>query len=381
MGILIGTTLQSYAQPLNGRITDVQKSPVEGAYIYFPLKGYHTHSDKNGLFTIDGISIGDTLVISHMTFETYYVPVRSTSNLMLITLTNKLLSLEEVKISSQVNALTLFTDIDIQSNPVNSSQEILRKIPGLVIGQHAGGGKAEQIFLRGFDNDHGTDINISVDGIPVNMVSHAHGQGYADLHFLIPETIEKIDFGKGPYYAAKGDFTTSGYVSFETIDVLEENEVKFDMGSFNTKRLLGLFDLMNTDKQTAYVASEFLLTDGPFESAQNFSRINMMGKYSRYFENHDKLSVLYSMLRSRWDASGQIPQRAVDSGLISRFGAIDDNEGGYTGRSNLLVQHTKFIDSQTWVNSSAYFSTYYFELYSNFTLFLNDSINGEPIWV
>ena len=190
MGILIGTTLQSYAQPLNGRITDVQKSPVEGAYIYFPLKGYHTHSDKNGLFTIDGISIGDTLVISHMTFETYYVPVRSTSNLMLITLTNKLLSLEEVKISSQVNALTLFTDIDIQSNPVNSSQEILRKIPGLVIGQHAGGGKAEQIFLRGFDNDHGTDINISVDGIPVNMVSHAHGQGYADLHFLIPETIE-----------------------------------------------------------------------------------------------------------------------------------------------------------------------------------------------
>lgn len=108
----------------------------------------------------------------------------------------------------------MITDIDIQMNPVNSSQDIMQKVPGLFIGQHAGGGKAEQIFLRGFDIDHGTDISITVDGLPVNMVSHAHGQGYADLHFLIPETIEKIDFGKGPYYQNKGNFTTAGYVNF-----------------------------------------------------------------------------------------------------------------------------------------------------------------------
>ena len=128
----------------------------------------------------------------------------------------KPISLDEVVISPKVNALNMISHIDIQINPVNSSQDILRQVPGLFIGQHAGGGKAEQIFLRGFDLDHGTDISITADGLPVNMVSHAHGQGYADLHFVIPETIENIDFGKGPYYADKGNFNTSGYVNFKT---------------------------------------------------------------------------------------------------------------------------------------------------------------------
>ena len=121
------------------------------------------------------------------------------------------------------------------TNPVNSSQDILRKVPGLIIGQHAGGGKAEQIFLRGFDIDHGTDIAIDVDGMPINMVSHAHGQGYADLHFLIPETVDKIDFGKGPYYADKGNFNTAGYVSFQTKDALNKNiRTKISETAFNT---------------------------------------------------------------------------------------------------------------------------------------------------
>ena len=128
--------------------------------------------------------------------------------------------LEQVVISPEINAISLFSKIDLHTYPVNSSQEVLRKVPGLVIGQHAGGGKAEQIFLRGFDIDHGTDISISVDGMPVNMVSHAHGQGYADLHFLIPETINNIDFGKGPYYADQGNFATAGYVDFETKESL-----------------------------------------------------------------------------------------------------------------------------------------------------------------
>ena len=125
----------------------------------------------------------------------------------------------------------------MKTAPVNSSQEILRKVPGLFIGQHAGGGKAEQIFLRGFDIDHGTDITIDVDGVPVNMVSHAHGQGYADLHFLIPETIDKIDFGKGPYYADKGNFNTAGYVEFKTKDKIENSVFGLEYGQFNTTRL------------------------------------------------------------------------------------------------------------------------------------------------
>jgi outer membrane cobalamin receptor len=130
------------------------------------------------------------------------------------------------------------------------SQEILRKVPGLFIGQHAGGGKAEQIFLRGFDIDHGTDIAISVDGMPVNMVSHAHGQGYADLHFVIPETVEKIDFGKGTYYASKGDFATAGYVTFKLKKKSREG-ISIEAGQFNTLRTVGLFNLWETRKKKA----------------------------------------------------------------------------------------------------------------------------------
>ena len=122
------------------------------------------------------------------------------------------LKLEEVRIVDKRNsALNTLGAVDIMLRPVNTSQDILRIVPGLFIAQHAGGGKAEQIFLRGYDIDHGTDINITVDGMPVNMVSHAHGQGYADLHFLIPETVEKINFDKGPYFTNKGNLATAGF--------------------------------------------------------------------------------------------------------------------------------------------------------------------------
>jgi outer membrane receptor for ferrienterochelin and colicin len=153
------------------------------------------------VFILPDSNIGDSLQIVHLSYESEKVVI---------------ISLDEVVISPRIDALNLLTDIDIITNPVNSSQDILRQVPGLFIGQHAGGGKAEQIFLRGFDIDHGTDINISVDGLPVNMVSHAHGQGYADLHFVIPETVDLIDFGKGPYDASQGNFNTAGWVDFKT---------------------------------------------------------------------------------------------------------------------------------------------------------------------
>lgn len=127
-------------------------------------------------------------------------------------------SLGDVNVVARVNHLSEVSKVDLAVNPVKSSQEVLRAVPGLFIAQHAGGGKAEQMFLRGFDLDHGTDINISVDGMPVNMVSHAHGQGYADLHFLQPEVIEHIDFDKGLYNMTKGDLATAGYVAFKTRD-------------------------------------------------------------------------------------------------------------------------------------------------------------------
>ena len=192
--------------------------------------------------------------------------------------------MDEVIVTNQVNHLSEIAKVDLQVNPVNSSQEILQKVPGLFIAQHAGGGKAEQLFLRGFDLDHGTDIHITVDGMPVNMVTHAHGQGYADLHFLQPETIELIDFDKGPYHADKGDLATAGYVAFKTKDRME-NEVSFELGQYNTQRYRASFSLLDNDTQSLYVSTSFLTTDGYFDAPQNFDRLNVMAKYTQWNEN------------------------------------------------------------------------------------------------
>ncbi|MBD0403517.1 TonB-dependent receptor [Flammeovirga sp. EKP202] len=367
------------AQTIMGKIIGAKKNGISGANIVNKSTGYHSHSDQNGEFQSKDCTLGDTLQISMVGYYTRQVVLEDLNQSLTILLKEQVLSLEEVSISSKVDAHHILTDVDIQTTPVNSSQDILRKVPGIIIGQHAGGGKAEQIFLRGFDLDHGTDINITVDGMPVNMVSHAHGQGYADLHFVIPETVEKIDFGKGPYYQNRGNFTTAGYVDFRTKQRLDNSTLKVEAGQFETYRLLGMFNLMESEKQNAYVATEFLSTDGFFESPQNFNRVNLLGKYTSQPTSNDLLGVTFSYFDSKWDASGQVPQRAVDSGLISRFGAIDDTEGGATSRSNILVDHTKIIDENSSITSKVYFSKYDFELYSNFTFFLDDPVNGDQI--
>lgn len=369
-------------QQLTGKVVDKNGIPIQDAYILSNNASQHTHSNELGVFQYSGFQPGDTLRISFIGFSTQsrLLKAEDFDAPMTIVLREAPINLDQIVISTQNNSLNQISRIDLQNNPVNSSQEVLRKIPGLFIAQHAGGGKAEQIFLRGFDIDHGTDINISVDGMPVNMVSHAHGQGYSDLHFLIPETIERVDFSKGPYYADKGNFTTAGYIAFQTKESLGNSMAAVEYGQFNTIRTMGMFDLLPAGgKHQAYLAGEYLLTDGPFESSQNFNRINLMGKYTVNLPNNDKLSLLASHFDSKWDASGQIPQRAVDAGLITRFGAIDDTEGGFTSRSNIALNHTKNLSGNSFIKSNVFYSHYDFELYSNFTFFLEDPENSDQI--
>ncbi|WP_339902968.1 TonB-dependent receptor [uncultured Cyclobacterium sp.] len=375
--ILFQTNL--FGQSIEGTVLNNKKELITNAQILNLTTKNHTHSDENGKFLLQNFSVGDSLKLSHIGYEAKYTVVQSLTAPLSVVMEEKEISLEGVVISPKTNALHLITKIDLKTNPVSSSQDILRQVPGLFIGQHAGGGKAEQIFLRGFDIDHGTDIGITVDGLPVNMVSHAHGQGYADLHFVIPETVDNIDFGKGPYYADKGNFTTAGYVNFKTKRNLENSSIKLEKGQFSTNRILGMFDVLNTAKHDAYIAAEHLTTDGPFDSPQNFKRINLFGKYTGNITPLDKIGVTFSHLSSKWDASGQIPQRAVDSGLIGRFGAIDDTEGGNTGRTNVLVNYEKVLTDDSYIRSSLYYSKYDFELFSNFTFFLDDPVNGDQI--
>ena len=369
-------------QVLEGKVVDQYGTPVPDAYVIKYSSTEHTHTNELGLFRLDGLQAGDTINVSFVGFKTRQVILQEQdfAQHLTVEMDETPINLEQVVISKKISTLNQISTLDLENNPVNSAQEVLRKVPGLFIAQHAGGGKAEQIFLRGFDIDHGTDIGISVDGMPVNMVSHAHGQGYADLHFLIPETIENIDFGKGPYYASRGNFTTAGYVEFQTKEKLDNSLASLEYGQFNTLRAVGLFDLLGGNPgQNAYLATEYLLSDGPFESAQNFNRVNVLGKYTADLPNNGKLSFLASHFTSKWDASGQVPQRAIDAGLIGRFGAIDDTEGGATSRTNVALHHTKMISSNAFVKSRAYFTQYDFELYSNFTFFLNNPENGDQI--
>jgi len=368
----------SYGQIHKGIVKDASGIAIENAYIINKNSQSHAHSNEFGSFSIDKTSLGDVFEISALGFKKANFTVKDDDSVLM--LENDAYSLEQVVIQSKLNVMNVISKIDLLAAPVNSSQEILRKVPGLFIGQHAGGGKAEQIFLRGFDIDHGTDIAISVDGMPVNMVSHAHGQGYADLHFVIPETIEKIDFGKGTYYANKGDFATAGYVGFQTKEAVDKSFIIVEIGQFNTFRTVGMFNLLENKKnQKAYFATEYVLTDGPFESPQNFKRINLFGKYTGILSDKSKLSIIGSRFSSKWDASGQIPQRLVDNGTISRFGSVDDTEGGNTSRTNFNVAYTKPIDENTSIKSNVFYSNYQFELYSNFTFFLDDAVNGDQI--
>ena len=367
---------------ISGIIKDAETDqPIEGINIYNETSGAFTYSDVAGFFKLDDVSIGDIISFFGLGYEKKQIVISQNElDIMLnITLENTAYSLDQVTLSSKVDVLTTLVNIDVENNPVKSAQEILRKVPGLIIGQHAGGGKAEQLFLRGFDVDHGTDVAIDVDGLPVSLPSHAHGQGYSDLHFVIPETINNIDFGKGPYYANKGNFNTAGYVSLQTKKTINENQLSLEVGQFNILRTVGLFKLLESDFSNAYVASELLLTDGVFESPQNFNRVNILGRYNYNNYEDTEFTVSLSHFQSRWNASGQIPQRAVDQGLISRFGAIDDTEGGITGRSNIWVNHRKKLSEHEELKSKAFVSLYDFELYSNFTFFLNDPINGDQI--
>ena len=371
----------SYAQTVKGKLMDTKNNPIEGAYILNIHSEKHTHSNELGYFKLEENEVGDTLRIGALGYKKLNFVIQNlTDNQRIsIQLMEESFELDEIVIRPTLNGLNVVSEIDLKTTPVKSSQELLQKVPGLIIGQHAGGGKAEQLFLRGFDIDHGTDIAISVDGMPVNMVSHAHGQGYADLHFVIPETLDQIDFGKGPYYASKGNFATAAYVDFTTKNHLDKNMLRYEVGDFGWNRALGMFNLVSSDTDHAYVATELTQFDGAFDSPQNFSRLNLFGKYSTQLKDASTLAISASHFTSTWDASGQIPERAVASGLISRFGAIDDTEGGTTSRTNLNASLLKVLDEETFIKSNVFYANYAFELYSNFTFFLEDPENGDQI--
>ncbi|GAC1426555.1 MAG: TonB-dependent receptor [Flavisolibacter sp.] len=378
--------LSSYAQiSIKGKIVDAaSRQPLESATVYdISNPSFTATSDQYGYFNLRLNKGGTKVGVSYVGYKAEDITVTAGINNITVELFPDVSNLKDVFVFHK-NALTSFSSlakVDLDLKPVRNTQELMRLVPGLFIAQHAGGGKAEQIFLRGFDCDHGTDIQVSVDGLPVNMVSHAHGQGYADSHFIIPETVNNIDYGTGPYYTQHGNLCTAGYVNFSTFNDIPQSRVQVEAGKYNTYRTLAIVDLLkqNKDKQSAYIAGDFYYTNGPSDHHQNFNRFNLFGKYSLAFSANTQLIASLSGFKSKWDASGQIPTRAVEGGLIGRFGSIDPTEGGHTERynANFVLVH-KFSDGSTWENQ-AFYTRNIFSLFSDFSFFLHDSIHGDEI--
>jgi outer membrane receptor protein involved in Fe transport len=387
--LLISLSAYAHLGSISGVVYDHGTNlPLKGVTVQLSGSGKTTITNELGQYRFEGLVASKYKIeLSHVSFKSQVLEISvqdDKTEFVKTLLADADVELSEVVVSSQrAHDQQLINSLDIKLRPITNSQEILRMVPGLFIGQHAGGGKAEQIFLRGFDLDHGTDIRLTVDGMPVNMVSHAHGQGYADLHFVIPELVQGVDFKKGPYNAEKGNFTTAGWADFRTKDALDKSFVKLEAGQFDTFRAVAGIDLLGQkgkDKnQSAYIASEYSFTNSYFDNPQNFNRLNLIGKYHGHVAPNTNLTLTASTFWSKWNHSGQIPDRAYESGEIGFYGSVDPTEGGETSRTNFNAQFVTVTPSNYVIKNQVFYSNYNFELYSNFTFFLEDSINGDQI--
>ena len=289
--------------------------------------------------------------------------------------------------SKPISAASAFSvqDRDFQLRPIGSVQDILRVTPGLVVVQHSGGGKANQYFLRGFDADHGTDLAMSIDGVPINMVSHAHGQGFADTNFIIPEVVERVEITKGPYFASQGDFATAGAVNMVSRDEFEHSAVVAGFvgtpghGSAGYRGLIIASPKFEQLPVKATFAAEVGRNNGPFENPEGWDKYKLFNKLTFNPTPVSSLSLTEMSYAGNWHGSGQIPARAVDQGLISRFGSLDPDEGGNTARHQLVLQYRLHPTETSEFRAMAYAATYRFNLFSNFTLYLRDPDNGDEI--
>lgn len=235
----------------------------------------------------------------------------------------------------------------IQNRPTLRTGELLEFVPGMIVSQHSGDGKANQYYLRGFNLDHGTDFATFVDEIPVNMRTNAHGQGYTDLNFLIPELVSRIDYKKGPYFAEEGDFASAGAAHIRLVNKLPAGIASLSLGNRGYQRAV-LADSFNLFDGNLLYGLEINRIDGPWEHPENVRKYSGLIRFSRgdAAAGYDLTAMVY---RNHWDATDQIPLRAVQSGLIGRFGSLDTSDGGVASRYSLsYAMHQK----NAWGNSS-----------------------------
>lgn len=264
---------------------------------------------------------------------------------------------------------------EFKYRPLARVGELVEVVPGALATQHSGSGKANQYFLRGFNLDHGTDFSVMVDGVPMNMPSHAHGQGYLDLNSVIPELVDRVEYGKGPYYADVGDFSSAGYARMHTLHKLPRGFLKFTGGEFNFYRTV-LADSFKLGPGDLLLGGEMHFYDGPWKQPEDLNKFNGMLRYT--VDNQDSgYSINGKAYHSDWTATNQIPERAVNARALDLFGTMDPSDGGRTNRYSLSGNYWRRTDA--WKNDFNVYAAYTdLDLYSNFTGFI-DPVRGDQI--
>lgn len=270
----------------------------------------------------------------------------------------------------------VFGQADLQHRPILRPGEIVESVPGMIVTQHSGSGKANQFFVRGFNLDHGTDFLVRVDGIPINLPSHGHGQGYLDINWLIPELIDYGEYKLGPYHADVGDFGSAGALDLHTRRTLPEGIAKVTAGQYDYYRVLAADSQPLAGGNLLY-AFESVFYDGPWAIPENYNKVNGVVRWSAG-DDYQGVAITGMAYRGDWSATNQISARAVAAGLVDRFGSLDPSDAGETTRVSLNGEYWR-DDGDSVTKANAFVTYYQLDLFSNFTFFLEDPLNGDQI--
>ena len=263
---------------------------------------------------------------------------------------------------------------DLNNRPATRPGEILEAAPGLAVVEHSDGGKANQYYLRGYNLDHGTDLAIFVDDMPVNLPTHAHGQGYADLNWLMPETVSSLNIRKGPYFADVGDFANAGTLAVNLRDSVDQRILEETYGSFGYERLFTMGSAKLSGGSLLY-AGEVNTYNGPWATPDDMHKLSGLLRYSQGTAT-DGFSATAMGYSNTWTSTDQIPLRAIQSGLVGLYGELDPTDGGDTSRASLSARMAQTVDDGSW-KANAYLVKYELDLFNNYTWDLTDPVDGD----
>ena len=384
------TSDKAYPLQLSGSVVDMSGAVVAGAIVQVRSADSTvqkaTRSDRNGSFIVSGLSAGNyVLVVSNPGFESKEIPitigtteapapVRISLAVSSLSTTINVQGRQDdlVGIAGSAGEVTVGAE-ELKNRPILRSGEILEALPGLIITQHAGGGKANQYFLRGFNLDHGTDFAIFLDGMPLNLPSHAHGEGYSDMNTVMPELVERMDAEKGPYYADVGDYGSAGNAHVVFYKTLPQNFFQVDGGMYQFARFVfGVSQKLG--KGNLLYGGEAYHDGGPWVHPDNYYKFNGLVTYSQGTEANGFSITTRAYDGARWNSSDQLPYTAIP--VVGFFGALNPSDGGRSQRYSLQGEwHHKGANSETTLMAYGFY--YDLNLFSDFTYYLVDPYKGD----